>query len=190
MSFPCRGDILTISNLHKHTTNANETPRTKLLRYFNQFEDPRVLSLHRDLSPIPPTPLPPHDPWDVAKTFFLGIPPPKQNLREGNYPSPILGQKKILAQEEIRPVLGGGHFQHAFESEDTDILAHNPQIQNRSVDVVPLIPQKRAHEDTTSVYSWSVSVPPQETGLLHPFVLEGDGSCTKRLRETTTQENG
>src|SRR5271170_4611399 len=71
MSSPCRGDTLTISNLQKHT--ANETPRTKLIRYFNQFEDPRVLPSHRDLSPIPHSPLPPLDPWEVAKSFFSGI---------------------------------------------------------------------------------------------------------------------
>ena len=74
MSSPYRGDVLTISNLQKHTVHAHETPRTKVTRYFNQFEDPRVLS-HRDPSPIP-SPLPRHQgPWDIAKPFFSGTPP-------------------------------------------------------------------------------------------------------------------
>jgi len=181
MSSPCRGDILTISNLQKHTTHANETPRTKLIRYFNQFEDPRVLSSHRDPSPIPPGPLPPHDLWDVAKPFFPGPLSLSTQLTKGNYSSPILGQKKVIQQEEIRPVQGEGCFQHAFQSEDTDILVHNPQIQHRFVDAGSLIPQKGPHEDTTSVYSWSVSIPPQATGSSPPCVWGDNCSYTKRL---------
>jgi hypothetical protein len=78
MSSPCRGDVLTMSNLQKHTVYSHETPRTKVIRYFNQFEDPRFLS-HRDPSPIPSS-LPHHhqDPWEVAKAFFSGSPPEKK----------------------------------------------------------------------------------------------------------------
>src|SRR5437763_1964344 len=44
-------DMLTTPNLDKLALQTQETPRTKVIRYFNQVEDPRILS-NRDPNPI------------------------------------------------------------------------------------------------------------------------------------------
>jgi hypothetical protein len=64
MASPTSLAILTSSNLQKHTIQAHETPRTKVIRYFNQVEDPTILT-NREQSPI----LSPKHPWDLHNTF-------------------------------------------------------------------------------------------------------------------------
>ena len=67
MFSPPQMGTLTTSNLHKLTLHAHETPRTKVIRYFNQVEDPRILS-NREPSPIPFQNS--NDPWDLTRTFI------------------------------------------------------------------------------------------------------------------------
>jgi hypothetical protein len=75
-----RASILTTSNLQRHTTTAAvETPRTKIMRYFNQVtaadeaeEDPSVL-LAEDRPDSPPPDHETRSPWDPTKDFMPGI---------------------------------------------------------------------------------------------------------------------
>ena len=64
---PPRVGTLTTSNLQNFTLHAHETPRTKVIRYFNQVEDPRILS-SREPSPIPFQNS--SDPWDLTTSFI------------------------------------------------------------------------------------------------------------------------
>jgi hypothetical protein len=169
---PQRVDVLTISNLQKHTVHANETPRTKVLRYFNnQFEDSRILC-DRDPSPIPAPQI--SSSWDVVKDFLPGNLTPKTALMVGNYQSPILGrQNEILPESDDNRSPFQGGLQPVFHSEDSDILVHNPHIQNLPVESPPpIITRKRKFERTISVYptySSSLTRPPEESKGTSPF---------------------
>jgi hypothetical protein len=66
---PPRIGTLTTSNLQNFTLHAQETPRTKVIRYFNQVEDPRILS-NREPSPIPFQNS--NNPWDLTASFIYG----------------------------------------------------------------------------------------------------------------------
>jgi hypothetical protein len=71
-------------------------------------------------------------------------------------PSPILGKKGFPTRNSVyeEPAI----VQNTFESEDSDILAHNPNIQNRLVNnSSKRTSVKRDYQAIQSVYSWSES---------------------------------
>jgi hypothetical protein len=146
-------ESLTTSNLQKHTAFAKETPRTKVNRYFSQVEDPRILSRREPT----PTQLPASDPWDPSKDFLPGI-FIRRKLIVGGYKSPILGLKMnarpFNKMDHVSPAI----VNRVFESEDSDILAHNTNKQNMFKDTVAQeINRKRNRDDDDSVCSWSDS---------------------------------
>jgi hypothetical protein len=98
-----------------------------------------------------------------------GFPPLSSRLPEelivGGYQSPILGQKNIpskkLGLEE--PVI----MNYAFHSEDSDILAHRTNIQNRVTEKKNKISGRTGGEVVQSTYSWSESPSPDDSkGIL------------------------
>ena len=75
-------------------------------------------------------------------------------------PSPILGQKDFFARNSVYeepPIM-----HNAFDSEDSDILAHNTNIQNRIIhNTQKRTSAKRDYEGIQSAYSWSESPQPE-----------------------------
>src|SRR5215471_5024999 len=95
---PHRMDSLTTSNLRKLTLHAQETPRTKVIRYFNQVEDPRILS-NREPSPIPFQNS--NDPWDLTSIFIHRPSFLTTVLIVEDCPSPILGKKDFPTPNSV-----------------------------------------------------------------------------------------
>jgi len=134
---------LTTSNLQKYT--AHETPRTKVLRYFNQVENPpSPIIKQTQIAHLRPQ----LDPWQLAKQFLPGI---KKSFEADAGPceSPVLGRKErpLMDRED-----GPGMMKSAFESEDSDLLVYippKPTHLNRFLN--------KGEEDNASDYSWSES---------------------------------
>ena len=82
-------------------------------------------------------------------------------------PSPILGKKDFPTRNSIYEEPPIVHT--AFDSEDSDILAHNTNIQNRPMNTNPTRTSvKRDYEGIQSVYSWSESPQPEHSkGFAH-----------------------
>jgi hypothetical protein len=82
-----------------------------------------------------------------------------------DFPSPILGQKTISIMNNNNLAYEGAAMVHdAFDPEDSDILAHNTNIQNRRIVSSPKKPiSKRDYEDIQSAYSWSESPDPEQS---------------------------
>jgi hypothetical protein len=89
-----------------------------------------------------------------------------EELIVGGYQSPILGQKKIPSKSlgDQEPVI----MNYAFRSEDSDILAHNTDIQNRIAHNANKMSSKRSGEDVQSTYSWSDSPSPDDSKGIPP----------------------
>jgi len=158
-------DVLTASNLQKLDMQVEETPRTKVLRYFVQVEqEERPLIPNRIDSPIGPY----RDSHQlevpalfISRTFYLLCFRDMSDVLE-DYKSPILGQrvppspKSSLATyrkttaEVVQP---------AFQSEDSEILAHNTTIRNRPKPEGQGNPAEKLSFNST--YSWSPSRTPQ-----------------------------
>jgi hypothetical protein len=147
-------ESLTTSNLQKHTLSANETPRTKVSRYFSQVEDPQILSRREPT----PTQLAVSDPWDPSKDFMPGIFIVRK-LIIGGYKSPILGLKVNTRPLNQMNNVTTAIVNRVFESEDSDILAPNTNKQNiRKGDTGPEeLNRKRNRDDGSSACSWSDS---------------------------------
>lgn len=161
---PRQMGTLTTSNLHKLALHAQETPRTKVIRYFNQVEDPCILS-NREPSPIPFQNS--SDPWDLTRSFIYSPLSFKTVLIVGDCPSPILGKKNFPSRNSVYeepPIV-----YTAFDSEDSDILAPNTNIQNRLVNNNPRRTSvKGDYEGIQSGYSWSESPQPEHSkGFTH-----------------------
>jgi hypothetical protein len=174
-------ESLTTSNLQKHTTNAHETPRTKIHRYFNQAEDPRILS-HREHTP---TQHPASDAWDPTKDFLRSTRLDTKLTAVGDYQSPILGYKErpqsVNKMDNIVPTV----LYRAFQFEENDILVHNINKHNiPQGNAVPVdIGAKRNREDDASVYSWSDSQ--QIDGFCESSCIDG----RERLCQATTSKD-
>ena len=85
----------------------------------------------------------------------------------GDCPTPILGQKDFPTRNSVYEEPPIVH--NAFDSEDSDILAHNTNIQNRLINNTPKKTSvKRDYEGIQSVYSWSESPQPEHSkGFIH-----------------------
>ena len=148
-----RNTVLTTSNLQKHTTTtAIETPRTKVMRYFNQVtaettEDISLLPETRLASPANQESV---SPWDPTRDFLPGLYTLLSRVdRVGRMgASPILGQK--VPRTTPSPIVIAARY-NVFASEDSDILLPNRNKPN-------IIPVKRAREvddiDSELNYSW------------------------------------
>ena len=87
----------------------------------------------------------------------------------GDYPSLILGQKDFPARNSAYDEPPIVHS--AFDSEDSDILAHNKNIQNRIINNTQRrASPKKDYEGIQSTYSWSESPQPEiSNGLTHTY---------------------
>ena len=155
-------NVLSASNLQKYTIHAHETPRTKVIRYFNQVEDPQTLA-SRMSSPIPIRSS--QDPWDFEKSLLPGI-YIFCELTVGKCHSSILGSKKFPEQAAIQWSSIG---QQAFHSEDSDILVHKAATLDRPGLMSPRkIYSMMDCEDTHSAYTWSNSYHDENSnGFIH-----------------------
>ena len=152
-------DVLTASNLQKLDMQVPETPRTKVLRYFEQEESPLLPNRIDD----PIVAYQDTDQWEVPAFFVSRILRFRDvvNVIE-HHQSPILGGRvppspkaSLRAYQKTTAEV----VQPAFQSEDSEILAHNTTIQNR---IKPESPGNRAQKgNVNSTYSWSPSPPPQ-----------------------------
>lgn len=123
----------------------------------------------------------------------------------GDYQSPILGGRVPSSTKEPLAVdrdTATEVVQPAFQSEDSDILAHNANIQTRRNLASPR--NYGLEKVVNSSYSWSPSPPPQPPpkGTAFPLSLAVSTPIhitfspvlltdrRKHLRKTTSQEDG
>ena len=108
----------------------------------------------------------------------------------GDVPSPILGQKRISIMNNNNLAYEGAAIVHdAFDPEDSDILAHNANIQNRCTISSPRKTiSKRDYENIQSAYSWSESPDPEQSKGFILRQIKANGR--KHLRKETSQKNG
>lgn len=146
---------LTTSNLQRHTQSGQLTPRTKVIRYFNQIEDPQILQT-RGQSPIRGRKS--LSPWDPTKTFIQGY-SQGDGFMTAVAESPILGQK-VLPPSPTRKMgmFEEGVVLQVFDSEDSDIITPNPVIAKR----VPFrdignLEDREAGDEIRTVSEWSES---------------------------------
>ena len=99
--------------------------------------------------------------------FHLSFSFLKTVLIVGDCPSPILGEKGFPTRNSVYEEPPIVH--NTFDSEDSDILTHNPNIQNRLVNNSPKRTSvKRDYEAIQSVHSWSESPQPEHSkGFTH-----------------------
>jgi len=154
-------EMLTSINLKKHTISANETPRTKVIRYFKQVEDPMSL-INRETVPIVTSQL--NDPWHSANRYL------QENLSKTNGPllepftSPILRQKHMQPFEEFGDEKEKS-VHRAFRSDDSEILVPNWNSENIVNAVSPRklrFAAKVDQDKADSAYTWSESINPEE----------------------------
>ena len=163
-------EMLTSTNLEKHTISAKETPRTKVIRYFTQVEDPTSLR-NRDTSPIVTSQF--NDPWHSANRYL------QMNLAKTNGQLPEPFDSLILGQNHFQPFDGFGDenkksIRRAFRSDDSEILMPNWNSQN----IVNVISPRKLHSSTKvqeekaeSAYTWSESLNGEEDKGTFPDCL-------------------
>jgi len=155
-------DVLTASNLQKLDMQVQETPRTKVLRYFVQVE--------QEESPLVPNriddPIVSYrdtDQWEAPALFISRTVRFRHviNVIE-HYQSPVLGGRVPPSPKaSLRPYQNATAeaVQPAFQSEDSEILAHNTTVQNH---IKPESLGNRAQKaNINSTFSWPPSPTPQ-----------------------------
>ena len=179
-------ESLTTSNLQKHTVYAHETPRTKVIRYFNQVEDPEFLS-NRENTPIPKQEL--HNIWNFGKAFMPGTHFVK-TITVDPIQSPILGQKIFPGPKSQRPLYDTTSIQCVFHSEDSDILVPNTNIKNPLEDASSRKQvAKEDFDDNQSAYTWSdTNKPEQAKSQTFLSMLIVENIYEKRLRRKMVQD--